>query len=830
LKPKLKKTALISFGLVFAFLAFKEPRYLATATFHESSKGEEQSSNLRSLFLSAAGMDKESVATSVMLSQRVGRSVVEKLGLQAKVKEKNFLLQAFSNLWGNLLSEIGIRQADHDGFIFHDLFYGNEETLNLYLRFKNAQEFEVLDEKKQLACEGKIGGRIKGEKYTFVLAKTPAKVKQNKLMSLKILPWAKVVKSHLKRLEIRSSKKEKNFLKLFYSHPNRHLASTFLNEVMAAYQSYLKRENEELAKAQLTYLAKRQDELAEKLDALLDEQAAYLEKNLGEEGFVGLQQEMEILAIPKQSYTSKLFDLEVEEKRLEEKKRFFAKNDEDEWSEEEDKKLPKKQNKTALGANEKKFETQLTALSQEESKIEAASSRELPKRSEEHEKIDLTTAQTLYSGYQTKRDEHHQKIAKLLELRKKIQASEFEISSLGGYFDEPVGQEIVQKAAALALKLNDQKNHSVKELERLKEQLAGEKAFLLQHIEQTLDLERSQASLLEEKIGSVQAVYLSLIRKEKSLIEKKLKELTGKMQNLPEKWKMENQLQIQKELSMGIMEGISKASESKNLHHNLFYVGSKPVDRAVAPLRAEHPFLLLFSFGGALLSGSLFFLGALGKKILYGFPVTTHSLKESGLDVRGTFSSFCHAPLSEMGDQDLQTLRGLLNFIMREQKEKGSIVVALIGDKMTNYSSNLAELLAMQHKPTLLIDLSFEQTLNPDDKEGLWHYLEGKSTAPALHRKKGYDFLAAGKESRHAPELLARPAFYKLLQELRSRYEIILLNTCTRANLSDSHLFFNLAQALVITTDEEKLEELQPFVKWNREQGERAVVFACKST
>jgi hypothetical protein len=101
--------------------------------------------------------------------------------------------------------------------------------------------------------------------------------------------------------------------------------------MMSAYQSYLKQENEELSDAQLAYLERRQDELSSKLDRVLQDQAAYLKENLGESGFIGLKEEVEMLAVPKEAYTTRLFDLEMEERRLE-KRGDLAANEEREIS------------------------------------------------------------------------------------------------------------------------------------------------------------------------------------------------------------------------------------------------------------------------------------------------------------------------------------------------------------------------------------------------------------------------------------------------------------------------------------------------------------------
>jgi hypothetical protein len=229
------------------------------------------------------------------------------------------------------------------------------------------------------------------------------------------------------------------------------------------------------------------------------------------------------------------------------------------------------------------------------------------------------------------------------------------------------------------------KNHSVKEIVRLKGS-QNRRSVSCTHIEQTAELEKVRA-LVEEKLLSLQTTCLDLIKKEKSLIQEKLKELTAKMEGLPEKWKRESHLQFTKELSMGIIEGISKVVESKNLTHNLFHVDSKPIDRATAPLVPVPSFLFLFSVGGGVLGASLLFLAYLAQGLVSGFPLSFESLKFYGLQSPGPFSDYCHAPLKEINASDLQTLRGIQQWILSQEKK--GMCVALVGGKLPDYSSNL---------------------------------------------------------------------------------------------------------------------------------------------
>ena len=711
-------------------------------------------------------------------------------------------------------------------------------------------------------------------------------------------------------------KQDKNILSLSYAHPDRHTAARFLNVMMASYHDYLKKENDELASAQLAYLDKRQAELTSSLDRVLDEQSNYMKENLGRDGFVGLKEEVEMLAIPKQAYTSKLFDLEVEEKRLEKEREelpFVLSTLEE--REKDDK--SKKSAPALLESDQQRYQEQLLQISLKETEMKAAAPGqselthvieeiketelfidrlekrlELPTNSillkdaknlvrirvdeiqklkrdpahkgadviakekelvsylllhkqlltdkkraleenlslrtsfnKELQGINLATAQNLYVSYQNQLDGIQSTIRQLLYLRDQILAPDFEMSSLGALLKDAVGQGLVQKAADIALQLRDQKNRSIKEIFRLKEALETEKTFLIHHIDQTIELEKLRTKLVEERIVSLQRICLDLIKKEKTLIEDKLGEISVKMEDLPEKWKLENHLRFKKELGMGVIDGISKIVETKNLHYNLFYVDSKPIDLAFAPKKLQPPKLFIFIFGGALLGAAASFMFYLVRGIARGFAVSAEALMHYGLNFCGKLSRFSDAAFKELGDGDLETLRRLASFISQQKRSSQPICVTILGGDSPNYAANLAELLALEQKRSLLIQCTFDKKVRPEEIPGLWHFLEGKIATVPLQRKRDFDFLPTGGNSRHAPELLARATFQRLLENLKPKYQFTLIYSTAKPSLSEAHVFLKYTDLLIVTASEEKIEELAPYKKWGAEKGPQALAF-----
>jgi hypothetical protein len=134
-KHVFKRVIIFSALLVFVYLSFKEPRFQATATFRQSQGSDENVGKLRNLINVVMLSEQDRGAASLMLSQRLGRMVVEKLGMQAQVGGSNFVVRNISNFWRNLSTELGFSQREAQNFVFRDLFYDGERGLALFCVF-----------------------------------------------------------------------------------------------------------------------------------------------------------------------------------------------------------------------------------------------------------------------------------------------------------------------------------------------------------------------------------------------------------------------------------------------------------------------------------------------------------------------------------------------------------------------------------------------------------------------------------------------------------------------------------------------------------------------
>jgi tyrosine-protein kinase Etk/Wzc len=312
-----KRALKISLAAALLFFLLKlclvPPKYQAEASFHESFEKQEVEGLFRS-FIGITNSHEEAKAAAFMKAHLVLKPLIEKLGLQASVQTEGRISGVIRCAFNNIKAERG-RTVTDNHFVFSDVVYEGEKGQSLFLRFTDESSFEIRLGKKKL-CKAVIGEKVKLEEISFTLNKAPSNIKRNKNYPLTFSPWVSVASFLRKNLEILPDKVNRNILQLKLIYPSRFYAARIVNGLMKEYQKYLKDEQNLLAKEQLSYLERRQEELESNLEKNLSEHAAYLEKNLGEKGFVGLEQELDSLLAPQHEILAKSYDLDLEELHL----------------------------------------------------------------------------------------------------------------------------------------------------------------------------------------------------------------------------------------------------------------------------------------------------------------------------------------------------------------------------------------------------------------------------------------------------------------------------------------------------------------------------------
>jgi len=246
---------------------------------------------------------------------------------------------------------------------------------------------------------------------------------------------------------------------------------------------------------------------------------------------------------------------------------------------------------------------------------------------QEYQGISLEVATELYRDYSKQMIHMESTLRQNLFFIRQIEDSHFEITSLSAELTDPISIEMIQKASQLVLNLRDSNNQSLREQERLKEELHLERTFLMLHLQQIVQLMERNKQLIDEKIFALQNVALELIdqrislleknlqedlqlrlhslQQEKILIERQLGNIHAEMAQLPQKWVSEQLLKQEVETNHLIFEEIAKLVETKNISHNLEVMQSAPLDLSLSPVHPLPPHAMLWGSLGFLMGGCL---------------------------------------------------------------------------------------------------------------------------------------------------------------------------------------------------------------------------------
>jgi len=591
----LKASLVFSLFTFAATLFFSTPHYRAHATFFQGNTETGELSSLKAFLQNFRSNQAESSAAVLMQSRTLLSEVVEEMGLQMEPLKKGRLSSRFQ-LIGR---ELG-RSSHKEPFLFRQLSYQGDTARVLFIKPLSPDSFEIFGKKRQKLATGKLGEQVEFEGISLIVSQVP---KSKRKTAFSLIPKQIATQKLKKKLSIKTSRIDSKLINLYCKHSNRSTALGILEVMMGKYQNYLQAQHKQISTSQLAYLEKKQDELAQKFDHALEEHANYLRSAQTTEGFLGLSQEVAMLSYPKTQYTSRKHELDLQGQ--EHRKQNLEASSTHPWAD----------------GIERKHE-----LEWEEAKWGPAI---LP-QTDEFVDIDLETAKHLHQGYTQKKDQLFLEVAELEKLQNKLDDPSFSLNGLSQTLTDPYSQSILEKGGKLSLMLSDTANRSEKELDRLKTALSEQRGFLQSHLSQKIDLLKLKIGQTETKIDSLQSAIAISIAKEKALVEEKLKQLSLKMNELPEKWQMESRLKMQRDQLLQIIEGVTAISEAKALNHHLFHVTSKPLDLPQAPSQIAKPHLFAFSLAGGLIGGVFFFALSLFQAALRGLPLSKEALQDFG--------------------------------------------------------------------------------------------------------------------------------------------------------------------------------------------------------
>ncbi len=779
--------AAIGSAMAALLLAFVSPvGHTAKALFREGSPPQLPSSALPNLFLSSiASMSPDGSGIVYMQSEQVLRRVIDTLGLQVTVNKRSMAPTVLQNIYSNSQIYLGRTLPEQEHFSFTDVHYSGLQPIHFLLTFSDADHFSLRNNKGQMVANGVLGKKVTMPDVAFTLMEAPSDVKTGEKYDVLISPWENALADIRKRLEIRPEKLDKALLKLYYTHSSRAQAARIVDGIMDAYLRYLQEENDRIADKQLAFLDKRQGQFTAKYDQELDEHLTCLKQNIETLGFIQVGQELEFLAVPQHELKNKLVTLDNLFDRLKRVQASYAL-------------ASKASSESEEGAYH------ITAAAAHPSAMKRGDVR-----AEQFAGIDLETAQRLHNDYQRELDVYQEKIDTLSFLLARVHRQDFDLDALSSVGVDGVTADLIKGASELVLQSKDLNNRSPKDLQRIEESLATQKAFIAEHMNQALELYKQNAQIAQHKLARLRDTMMSLIKTEKAVIYKQLHELQSQLSELPARWKMEQQLEMKREMLGKIVEGIAQMIEGKTIECRLKQLNSKVIDRAHCDLLPKkRPFLFLLSLcmcAGVGLTYFFFFC----RMLLRGFPLNESSARALELATSGTLGSFCDAPLQKLSRNDTDVLRALANFIQNKKKVGSGVVVALAGSSRLNFLPNLARLLKLRGAKVLLVDAAFDCTESRVETDTLCDYLSEKSATWVPQKNEGFDRLPCGTAGAFCAELLHNDRFEQFLDKARKEYDVVLFVCSGVFDANAVNCAVQKADGFIISMQEETLEQLE---------------------
>ncbi len=446
---------------------------------------------------------------------------------------------------------------------------------------------------------------------------------------------------------------------------------------------------------------------------------------------------------------------------------------------------------------------------------------------EELEGIELETANLLVGEYQSGLDKSFAFRNKLQLLRAQLARVPFDAGSLLESIKDPISQKLLGKISDLQQALHDKKNHSEREQNRIGQDIESTREFLLTHLEKLEQIEKLNQDFLQKNISRIQEVIIDRINQklgalsqqeerfihsrkkqiatEKNLLLEKIAQIKQEMQFLPKQWFKETMLKWQTELSMRMMESITKILESKTISSHLHNISSKPLDHAEQPLKPISKKLGLKILFMLLLSHIGFVLFLIIKMHWKGFTPSLPTLQGLGQSVVGPITK--QIRFAPFVGEDIETLRSSLSFVTQGKGKK----VAIYCKENENFTPALAELLGKMGFSSLILSLSFSHV---KEKKGWLQYIKQEVKELPIQEKEGFYFLPTGGITSFGFEQISSPPFASLIEEMEKEYDFLFLHHDGTLDSMQGKALLHLVEKALVCYEKERIEALQPYMDW----------------
>ncbi|MBC3794565.1 GumC family protein [Spirosoma utsteinense] len=156
--------------------------------------------------------------------------------------------------------------------------------------------------------------------------------------------------------------------------------------------------------------------------------------------------------------------------------------------------------------------------------------------------------------------------------------------------------------------------------------------------------------------------------------------------------------------------------------------------------------------------------------------------------------------------EQIRTLRACLP-LLRNEGTEGQVILftsSISGEGKSFVSTNLGMSLAYVDKPTVIIDMDLRmpklhKIFNLENTNGVSEYLQGEATVDEvltpIPGAPNYYVIPSGSLPKNPSELLSSPKLKQLIEELRERFDYIIIDTPPVGLVSDARLIAPLTDA-----------------------------------
>lgn len=261
-------------SLFFCLIA-KSPVYKSKTLFYDKSEERELISALKKI-LGKKSSTRENQTQLLLQSRIILVPVIEKLGLQVTISEKNIWQQLLENIKINLFHCPEKKKT----FVFQDVKFHEGEKLNVFLKKISDDQFEILDDSKNLLEIAALNQPCHVGTASFVLKSFSKDLEVGRESLISFIPLNIAFETLSTSIRAQREEEGNSFLEICCSHEDRQTCLKINNEVVSFFAKYLQDEKGQETKKKISYLKSKQKKLSSEIAHFIDERSQLQNKQI----------------------------------------------------------------------------------------------------------------------------------------------------------------------------------------------------------------------------------------------------------------------------------------------------------------------------------------------------------------------------------------------------------------------------------------------------------------------------------------------------------------------------------------------------------------------